>query len=169
VRDTGSPVVDLAVLPSSVPGVDVKTAVTEWQAGLKEWSEFPDVAAAALAEGLDGPSLRNLAGLLGLPWTEIQWQAPDLLDGVSAEVGVPKRTQGEALEVIVQTEAKRIVRGEVAPEAGAKRVYELFLRDTARTEWLSVGRFAEEWDDDASDEVLAGLRSKIIAAARGLT
>ncbi len=114
--------------------MDVQTAVTEWQAGLKEWSELPDVAAAALSEGFDGPSLRNLAGLIGLPWTEIQWQAPDLLAGVAAEVGVPQRTQGEALEVIVHTEAKRIVRGDVAPEAGAERIYRLFLRDTERTE-----------------------------------
>lgn len=157
--------------------MDVQKAVTEWQAGLMHSRELPDIAAAALAEGFDGPSLRNLAGLLGLPWTEIQWEAPDLLAGVAAEVGVPQRTQSEALEVVVQTEAERIVRGEVAPEAGARRIYKLFLRDPTRTHWLAVGGLAEEWDDEqkraagdvAPDEVRAELRAEIVKAARSLT
>jgi hypothetical protein len=150
--------------------VDVQTAVTEWQAGLVDWSELPDIAAAALAEGFDGPSLRNLAGLLGLPWTEIQWQAPELLAGVAAEVGVPERTPSEALEVVVHDESARIVSGQVAPEAGAERIYKLFLRDPDhRTEWLRVGGLTEEWDAEASDEVRAELRSRIVGAARDLT
>jgi hypothetical protein len=149
--------------------VDVETAVTEWQAGLTDWSELPDIAAAALADGFDGPSLRNLAGLLGLPWTEIQWQAPELLAGVAAEVGVPQRTQDEALEIMVHTEAERIVRGEVAPEVGAQRIFKLFLRNPARTDWLAVGGYVDEWEDEATDEIRAALRSQIINAARNLT
>jgi hypothetical protein len=94
--------------------------VTEWQAGLTDWSELPDIAAAALADGFDGPSLRNLAGLLGLPWTEIQWQAPELLAGVAAEVGVPQRTQDEALEIMVHTEARLQELPDLAPTTSAR-------------------------------------------------
>lgn len=81
--------------------------------------ELPMIAAQALAEGLDSPSLRELAGLSRGEYRE----ARELLFQVVDELGLPKLPDcDQAVWEMVGSYARRIVSGAVAPVDGAHAI-----------------------------------------------
>ncbi|MFI5490515.1 hypothetical protein [Micromonospora echinaurantiaca] len=81
--------------------------------------ELPMIAAQALAEGLDGPSLRELAELSRGEYRE----ARELLDQVVDELGLPKLPdEDQAVWEVVVSYARRLVSGVIAPVDGAHAI-----------------------------------------------
>lgn len=77
------------------------------------------MAAQALAEGLDSPSLRELAGLSRGEYRE----ARELLDQVVDELGLPKLPDDDqAVWEVVRSYARCIVSGATAPVDGAHAI-----------------------------------------------
>ncbi|MGC5018326.1 hypothetical protein [Micromonospora sp. DT47] len=81
--------------------------------------ELPMIAAQALANGLDSPSLRELAGLSRGEYRE----ARELLDQVIDELGLPELPdEDRAVWEVARSYARRTVFGAIAPVDGAHAI-----------------------------------------------
>ncbi|SCL22384.1 hypothetical protein GA0074692_1384 [Micromonospora pallida] len=81
--------------------------------------KLPLIAAQALADGLDSPSLRELAGLSH----EEHREARELLDQVIDELGLPGLPdEDQAIWETVWSYARRIVSGAIPPVDGAHAI-----------------------------------------------
>lgn len=129
--------------------------------------ELPMIAARALAEGQDGPSLRQLAGLSRAEYLESR----ELLRRVVEELGLTA-LPGEkgAVSELVRSVARQIVTGTVAPieGAGALAAYGPSL-DWWGPLW-QVAYLADLWDEDidARAEIERGIvrEAHVILAER---
>jgi hypothetical protein len=81
---------------------------------------LPGWAAEALVGGLDTPALRELAGQ---PVGESSG-VRDMLVKVMGELGEPVPSLPESRVLIVSALANAILSGDLAPEVGAKRVWD---------------------------------------------
>jgi hypothetical protein len=151
------------------PTTELAFAVAEWQADLVDPDRLPDIACEALAQGFDGPAVRAVAGLLGRPASEIGAEVtPALRSAVARELHLPDRDHVRALRALVRVESARIVRGDVSPIEGARRIYHLFtLTHNTEVDWLGVGGLVDEWDRH-SDEGRAIIDREIVEAAARL-
>ncbi len=82
-------------------------AVAEWQLGRRPVEDMPAAATAALLDGLDSPSLAQLAGMEGASWSEIE----SVLFRVVAETGgLP--AEREAMLLVVDGWLERLANGQ---------------------------------------------------------
>jgi hypothetical protein len=90
-----------------------------WQLDLPV--DVTSAAAKALADGLDSPALRILAGLAGAERADI---AP-VLRQAAQELGMDPPTELQAALTIARSIARGIVSAEIAPYEGARRIWEV--------------------------------------------
>ncbi|MFI7284714.1 hypothetical protein ACIBOV_31105 [Micromonospora chersina] len=125
--------------------------------------ELPMVAAQALAEGLDSPSLRELAGLSRGDYRE----ARELLDQVVHELGLPELPDEEqAVWEVVASYARRVVSGAITPVDGAHAIA-AFGGSLGFPEPLATFAYlADLWEDNAAER--AQLEQEIEREAEAL-
>lgn len=124
--------------------VDVAHIADLMVVDLQPSERLPDVAAAALVDGLDSPSLRTLAGT---PATEVR-EARDLFLAALAELGIALPTPDQARWNLVRSWADDIVSDRVAPNDGAHRIWQQAFWQLGAPEVLTVFvGLADEWDD----------------------
>lgn len=87
--------------------------------------DLPEVATKALVDGLDSPSLRQLAGAT----TNNAFELEELLRRSLDELGLGPATEETARQVLARHRAEQIVRGEIDPPTGAGRMWRTFLPD----------------------------------------
>ncbi|MEV1142093.1 hypothetical protein [Micromonospora sp. NPDC049799] len=99
--------------------IDMREVGVRVLAGDLASEELPMIAAQALAEGLDSPSLRELAGLSRGEYRE----ACELLDQVVDELGLPALPDADqAVWEVVVSYARRLVSGALTPVDGAHAI-----------------------------------------------
>jgi hypothetical protein len=110
---------------------------------------LPDIAVAALKDGLDSPALRVLAGMLdGDRYHSRSW-----FDRALAELRVVLPDEHEAVMRLARAAATDIASGAITPYKGAKRIWELTLRVPGE-HFHALDPFvyaASEWDDRPGD------------------
>lgn len=126
---------------------------------------LPAVAATALADGWDSPSLRVLAGS---PRSDPDVRS--LFERALSELNVSLPTPREAVIVLANDIAASVLAGTVAPYDGAQRITELSLRLPEDAEHLhELDTFiyaASEWDDRPEDANI--FAEGVVSAAREL-
>lgn len=125
---------------------------------------LPGIAAAAVADGCDTPSLQELAALTV---ADIE-AARSLFERALAELSLPPPTAREAAMELAQEIAAKMLDGVITPYHGAKQISELSLR-VPEEELPQLDTFiygASEWDDRPEDSNV--FAEGIIAAAREL-
>jgi hypothetical protein len=140
-------------------------AASEMVLGMGSPEALPGIAAAALGEGDDSPSLRALAGL-----TEADTEAArSLFQQALAELSVELPPAREAAVVLAKNIAKEMLGGSITPYDGAKQIWELSLRlpEEHLPEFDTFIYGASEWADRPEDQNL--FAEGIMAAARELT
>lgn len=121
-------------------------------------------ASSALVDGCDSPSLRRLAGLSSA--TDIE--ATPLFEAALAELSIAIPKPREAVIMLSQELASRIVNGTIAPYEGAKRIWELTLR-MPQERFSQLDTFvyaASEWPERPAHRNI--FVEGIVAAAREL-
>jgi hypothetical protein len=122
--------------------------------------DFPAVAARALEEGYDSPSLRTLAGLV-----EDTSEARSMFDRCLEELNITKPDTLRAVMRLVRETARGIVQAEVEPCQGAQAIWELTLLVDERMPELDTFVYAaSEWPDRPEDSEM--FKEAVVAAAR---
>jgi hypothetical protein len=130
--------------------IDMRDVGVRVLAGELASEELPMIAAQALADGLDSPSLRQLAGLSRGEYRE----ARELLDQVVNELGLPELPdEDQAVWEVTRSYARRIVYGAIAPVDGAHAIAWhagslMFPEPLARFALL-----ADLWEDNVAGRV----------------
>lgn len=143
--------------------------------GRMESDRLPGLAAGWLADGLDSPSLRALAGA-ELP---IMSEVAPLFRKALHEIGVDIPTKDEALMMFARDYAERIVAGSLTAHAGAGLIWWHVTNEMERPSQLllSFVGAASELDDledrtaeDGADrkEYRRQLEEQILESARDL-
>jgi hypothetical protein len=122
---------------------DVQDVADRFVAGSIPSEEFPSWAAFALADGLDSPTLRELAGL---PRTEVR-EGRDLLRRALAELGAVMPPEDAGPEDLVIYWAARMAVGTIGAVDGTNWI----LRQADALGWPkwlnTLHGLASEWDD----------------------
>lgn len=149
-------------------------ATLRMQAGLLPVRDLPALACEALAAGHEGPVLRRLAELIGLPQWEVERRYTAALQSeLEAELELPARTVTEAVDDLVRIYAAQIASGEVAPLNGASLIAEVVRSLEAsgsRLEWRNEVRRIDGALEQAYDnpDARSHIEAEILAAARQL-
>ena len=93
--------------------------LTLWALGRLPSEQLPQVATDWLAEGLDSPSLRQLAGA-GSP---VMSEVGPLFEKVLAELKIATPKKEEALMFLARLYAQQIIEGAVSPYDGARKIW----------------------------------------------
>ena len=101
-------------------GFNLKSIQAEWVLGLIPTNDLPDIAAKALSAGLESKALLLLAGLDGNETDE----ARKLFGQALIELGCQSMEKAEALGRYAKIVSTLILASEVAPLAGAKRIWQ---------------------------------------------
>lgn len=144
----------------------LEMALARWVLGELAPELVPELAVQAVQAGCEAPSVVLLAGQHAPTEREIE----DELVGVFRETGLTPPTEMQALKVIVDECASRIVSGSVAPLAGARELWQRApssTRDFAVWEQLRpfIG-YASEWEDH--EEGRSTYEAGIVASAQAL-
>ncbi|MEU6645027.1 hypothetical protein ABZ863_21030 [Saccharomonospora sp. NPDC046836] len=129
-------------------------AAIKFAADLVSPEDLPDIAAAALVDGLDSPALRELAGL---PRHEVR-EVRDLFAEALRELNIPIPLPDDRVP-LARLIASQIVTGKVSPIEGARAIWWRCCSYMERSaEWEAWSFFvgaASEWDDypPARDEL----------------
>lgn len=85
---------------------------------------LPEVASKALVAGADSPALRVLAGLTHNEIAEVStiWRK------AISELGLPVLGRQEAARIHATAISKQIINGDLSPEEGAKRLWDVSIR-----------------------------------------
>lgn len=121
---------------------ELRRALVRLTVGEQPSEELPDLAARALAEGIDAPALRELAGLTPADVRE----ARDLFLLAMEQLGIDvPRSRRDA----VQLWAAEILNGTLTPYEGARLIWWHGWNELDRPDDLTpfVG-LASEWEDD---------------------
>lgn len=122
--------------------------------------QLTDLACAALARGVDSPSLSELAGLP----SGVVREAADLFRASLDELGVPVPSEEEALWNLVRWTARRIVAGKTPPIEGARWIWrEASNRVQQEGDLRIFVGLASEWDDHPDTH--ADIRRQIVEEA----
>src|SRR5436305_2091962 len=103
--------------------MNFEIAEAAWWFGRLPSDRLPDLACAALEAGYDGPTLRQLAGLEAIPAPS----AHKLMERALAEVGRRKLSKADAGRILARDYARQIVSGQLSPNAGARKLWQLDL------------------------------------------
>jgi hypothetical protein len=125
--------------------------------------ELPDLAAAALAEGVDSPALRLLAGTSRQDVRESR----DLFMQAMSELGVSPPTEAQARQVLVLFWAQQMIDGELSPYEGSRLIWrEGYLELGQPANLVPFVGLASEWED--SPTYRPQYERDMIASAREL-
>ena len=124
-------------------------SASELALGLDSADRLPSIAAEALAGGCDSPALRTLAAMS-------ESRAEDLVpmfDQALRDVGLRKPSRREATLHLARKVAEQIVRRELSPYQGSKRIWELTLLISGEviTELDPFIYAASEWEERPAD------------------
>jgi hypothetical protein len=143
-------------------------AVGRWRLGEVIAERLPSAAMEALEAGCDAPSLAQLAAMGGARWSEIEPLVARVLD----ERGLPAPSEMEALKLVADDVARRMVAGEVAPEAATTRLRRLSMKALDEPAWEDLRAFhhlALDWEVAGSAHFgLDSLRDEMLREAREL-
>ncbi|MEU8298847.1 hypothetical protein AB0C04_16385 [Micromonospora sp. NPDC048909] len=119
----------------------------EYALGSADVERVPWCAADWLADGHDGPTLRELAGLDGTNPPLIG----ELLPAALAEVGVPIPSAAEASDAWFAALAQRLLDGAVdertvSEQTSAFVSWQLDLEEVWRSPFIDLHLLADEWD-----------------------
>lgn len=147
------------------PLATIRLVMASLVAAEQPTEDLPDLAAEALAMGIDSPALRELAGT---PSAAVR-DARDLFMEAAHELGVEPPTEAEARRRLARHWASQIVDGSVTPIEGAGRIWwdaahPLNMPD----DLIRFGGLASEWNDNDDPEYRAKLDEEIVKAARVL-
>jgi hypothetical protein len=122
------------------------------------------MAATALADGCDSPSLRVLAGLADADLEEVS----SLFERALVELELPLPTAPEAAMGLARDIATKVLDGATTPYGGAKQIWELSLRipDEHLPQLDTFIYAASEWEDRPEDRNI--FAEGIVVAAREL-
>ena len=106
-------------------------------------ADLPVLATNLLADGLDTPAIRALAGVAQPTLSE----AGPLFERVMLELTLPPFGKQQALRVLVRQYAEAIVAGEIAPYEGAMKIWDLSDQYEPFQEVSSFVGLASQVDD----------------------
>ena len=124
---------------------------------------MPPAATRALLEGIDTPSVRQLAGMDGDASEDVRATFLAAL----RELGIELPSEREAALLLATEVAGRITQGTVSPYEGATEIWRIVQSSDEHLPELDTFVYgASEWEErpNARDRFAAG----IVAAARGL-
>jgi hypothetical protein len=126
--------------------------------------ELPMLAAHALVDGRDSPSLRELAGL---PRRSDECEIRELYVQALHELGIPLPDEETAGRYLLVSLAFGLVKGELSPKDAADRLsMTVAARTREETRFLSVAADYSEW---ISPDELSGWENDLKTAAHSLT
>jgi hypothetical protein len=140
---------------------DVQDVADRFIAGSIPSEDFPSWAARALADGLDSPALRELAGL---PRAEVR-EGRELMRQALAELGAVLPSEDASPENLVNYWALRLTAGTVDTVNGVNWI----LRQAHALDWPDwlnrLHGLASEWDDwpEGRAEIEVEMRAEVSA------
>lgn len=141
----------------------LQTALTRFIVGSLPSDDLPDIAAHALASGLDSPSLRSLAGASRAEPRE----ARDLFLAAVSELGFRIPSETEARRALVRLWAHQMIDGTLTPCEGSRLIWWEGWEELGRPDDLTVFvSLASQWED--SPAYRADLERDMLAAAESL-
>lgn len=128
----------------SVFAVEPRVVRAHWELGRLPAEELPDMAVRFLEAGLDGPCLRELAGLVRPNRSEVLSLAASAFE----EAGANELGPVAAAWIVARKIAAGILAGEVLPHNGAKEIGQI-ARTSPELGSLNIfAGLASEWEDD---------------------
>jgi len=91
--------------------------------GLESADRLPGIAAEALGDGCESPTLRTLAGMCGSRAEELL----PMFEQALQDLGLHKPPRRDAVLRLAHETARQISRGELSPYLGSKKIWELTL------------------------------------------
>jgi hypothetical protein len=124
---------------------------------------MPPAATRALVEGIDSPSVRQLAGMDGADNEDLRATFRSVLREL--EIEIPSRREAA---ILVATEVARgITQGTISPYEGATEIWGIVVSSREHLPELDTFIYAaSEWEDRPEDHNL--FAAGIVAAARDL-
>jgi hypothetical protein len=145
-----------------------------WALGRLPSEELPRIAAEWLADGIDTPAIRELAGISSPEMPDVG----PLFSKALSSTHLRELTRDEALRTIAQQYAQEIVEGKVTPHEGARKVWKEVNLESGCDSLLSpfIGAASEledlpdrtEKDGRDRETYRRQLNDLIISAARAL-
>jgi len=129
--------------------MDLDVAQALWTLEMLPREEMPDIAIAALEARIDNIPVRMLAGLTADDLDD----AENLFEEVLKYLGRGNLTKNDAACLYTQFISSQILRGDVEPYVGAKKIWEAALK-TSDANFHNVDAFiyaASEYEDRPSD------------------
>ena len=133
--------------------------------GLTE--RLPDVATQCLVQGLDTPSLRQLAGLSN----PSHWEAIPLFERVMGELDLAKVPKDEAIRTMVVEVLEPATSSDLSPEGAARELDSIHASTDHSKAWESLGQFtllieelhgaSEGWHTKTRPQVEKEIREEI--------
>jgi len=103
--------------------------------GLTE--RLPDVATQCLVQGLDTPSIRQLARLTN----PSHWEAIPLFERAMDQLGLPKLPKDKAIRTMVVEAVERATASDLSPEGTARELDSIYASTDYSKSWESLGQF----------------------------
>jgi hypothetical protein len=143
--------------------------------GRLQSEELPQIATSWMVNGVDSPSLRQLAGLA----SPIMSEAGPLFEKTLAELQTPLPSKNDALMILARNFAQQIVDGTISPHNGAGQIWwrvsnEMDAHDPLLLPFVGAASELDDLDDrtleDGHDRknYREELTASIVASARGL-
>ena len=140
----GLPTMDTANEPFTW---ELDVAQARWSLDQLRVEKLPDLATRGLIEGLDTPSMRELAGIMQPDY----WTVVPLFERMMGELRRPKLDRVRALKTVVLDRLRRLVAGSAEPGPVAIDVGRIWLFELdASNEWDELSVFyqlGEEWEE----------------------
>ena len=123
---------------------DIAVAFILWQCGVITSEHMVEAATQALVDGLDSPSLRELAGVRV---DDAPYEAPDLCARALEELGLTPADEHEARKALARSIARRIIDGEVDEFQDAGQLWRVFMTAARYPEFAgSLIGLEDEWE-----------------------
>jgi hypothetical protein len=150
-------------MPPADPLAILRLAMAGLVADEQPTEQLPAMATEALSNGIDSPSLRELAGTSS---SEVR-DARDLFVQASQELGIETPSNVDARRQLARHWASQILDGSLSPRDGAGRIWWKAANPLNKPDDLIVFvGLASEWDDYPNHR--AELDGAIVEAARTL-
>ncbi len=125
-----------------------------WSLGILHSEELPEVATEAICQGIESPTLVQLASMSQEPQPELHGMFEQSLK----ELGLRKPSVSEAINLVVSAYAHQVCDDNVEPIYAAKAIWNLYSQHPEFQGLYGVfGGLASEWDD------MPALREKLSA------
>ena len=117
--------------------------------GLESADRLPSIAAEALGDGCDSPALRTLSAMSESRTEELV----PIFEQALLDVGLRKPSRRDAVLRLAREAAEQILRGELSPYGGSKRIWELTLLVSGEViaELDPFIYAASEWEERPAD------------------